>query len=272
MLKIDPQKEEKKIVQFIKKTLKQQGFKKTVLALSGGVDSSTTLLLLTKALGAKNVLVTKLPYGKQDTTDAHQMIKLAQIPAKNVFEINIKPVAQKLTKTIHQFTNSPIHQLRLGNIMARVRMVLIYDLAKSYHALVCGTENKSEYLLGYFTLYGDQASDFEPIRHLYKTQVIQLAKYLGVPKKIIKKPPTAGLWPDQTDEKELGFSYQEADPILYLHFEKGLTKNGIAKFISRSPHKCRSRRRLKSAIPNLVRKVLKQLEKNAFKHQLPYHL
>lgn len=257
MLKIDPQKEEKKIVQFIKKTLKDQGFKKGILALSGGVDSSTTLLLLTKALGAKNVLVTKLPYGKQNMTDAYQMIKLAQIPAKNVFEINIKPVVQKLTKTIHQFTNSPIHQLRLGNIMARVRMILIYDLAKSHQVLVCGTENKSEYLLGYFTLYGDQASDFEPIRHLYKTQVIQLAKYLGVPKKIIKKPPTAGLWPDQTDEKELGFSYQEADPILYLKYDKKLDVGQIVK---------------KGFEKKLVQKVLKQVEKNAFKHQLPYHL
>lgn len=250
MLKINSQQSEvKKIVQFIKKVLKDQGFKKVIIPLSGGVDSSTALLLLTKALVAKNVLVAKLPYDKQNMADADQMIKLAKIPKKNIFTINIKPIVKKFSSTTHQ--------LRLANIMARTRMTLVYDLAKAHQALVCGTENKSEYLLGYFTLFGDQAADLEPLHHLYKVQVIQLAKYLGVLEKIIKKPPSAGLWPDQTDEKELGFSYQEADPILYLAIDKGLD---VQQVINKGFEK------------KLVLKVLRKVSQNAFKHQLPYHL
>ena len=107
-------------------------------------------------------------------------------------------------------------QLRLGNIMARVRMICLYDLAKQLDALVCGTENKSEKYLGYFTRFGDEASDIEPIMHLYKTEVYELAKHLGIPGAIVAKPPSADLWSEQTDERELGFSYKEADQVLHV--------------------------------------------------------
>ncbi|MBI2190192.1 MAG: NAD(+) synthase, partial [Candidatus Levybacteria bacterium] len=134
------------------------------------------------------------------------------------FILSIKSIVDKLAKTLGV---QPLKDsIRLGNIMARVRMILLYDLAKKHQALVCGTENRSEYHLGYFTRFGDEASDFEPIRHLYKTQVYQLASYLGVPKTVIDKKPTAGLWAEQTDEGEFGFSYKEADPVLYLYFDK----------------------------------------------------
>ncbi len=138
--------------------------------------------------------------------------------------------------------------------MARVRMVLLFDLAKKEKALVLGTENKSEYLLGYFTRFGDSAADLEPIKNLYKTQVKALAVYLGVPKKIIDKPPTAGLWPNQTDEGELGFSYKEADKILELWHDKKWT---LEKIISAGFKK------------ELVLKIQKRVKETEFMRKSP---
>ena len=116
---------------------------------------------------------------------------------------------------------------RKGNVMARVRMIVLFDLSKKFNYLVMGTENKTEHLLGYYTRFGDEASDIEPLRELYKTQVFDLAKYLRVPQETINKAPTAGLWEGQTDEGEFGFSYKEADEILYLYANKKLTKKEI---------------------------------------------
>lgn len=139
--------------------------------------------------------------------------------------------------------------------MARARMVILYDLAKKHQALVCGTENKSEFRLGYFTRFGDEASDFEPIQHLYKTQVYQLAKYLNIPKNIILQVPTAGLWEGQTDEGEFGFSYKEADIVLYLYFDKG---KAISQIITKG-------------FPN-AQKIIDRAKANSFKHHLPYRI
>jgi len=134
-------------------------------------------------------------------------------------------------------------------------MILLYDLAKKLQALVLGTENKSEYLLGYFTRFGDEASDIEPVRHLYKTQVRQLALYLGIPRKIINKAPTAGFWLGQTDEKELGFTYEEADKILYLYFDLKKRKEEIEKIGFKK---------------ETIKKVISRVKANDFKHKLPY--
>jgi len=127
-------------------------------------------------------------------------------------------------------------------------MIVLYDLAKKHQGLVCGTENKSEFLLGYFTRFGDEASDFEPIRHLYKTQIFELAKYLDLPKVIINQVPTAGLWSGQTDEKEFGFSYTEADKTLDLYSNN------------------------RKAISTNSQKILSRINKNSFKHHLPYFI
>jgi NAD+ synthase len=136
-------------------------------------------------------------------------------------------------------------------------MVCLFDFAKAVDGLVIGTENKSEHLLGYFTRFGDQASDLEPITHLFKTQIYQLAKYLKIPDPIITKPPTANLWANQTDEQELGFSYSQADPILSLYHDQHQTREQII-----------------SAGFNLelVDKVVRQSESSAFKLLVPYHL
>jgi NAD+ synthase len=139
--------------------------------------------------------------------------------------------------------------------MARVRMVVLYDFAKKLKGLVCGTENRSEYCLGYFTRFGDEASDIEPLQHLYKTQVYELAKYLGVPQNIIDKQPSANLWGNQTDENELGFSYGEADPVLYLYFDKKIPIEDIEK----------------QGFGN-AKKIIDYAEKNSYKHNAPYAL
>jgi len=136
--------------------------------------------------------------------------------------------------------------LRLANLAARIRMMILFDQAKKLDGLVIGTENRSETLLGYFTRFGDQASDLEPIAHLYKTQVIELAKELNIPQTIIDKPPSADLWSGQTDEKELGFSYQQADPIL-IQLDQGQTPTD-----------------------DLAAQVVAKVNAANFKHQVPY--
>ena len=146
-------------------------------------------------------------------------------------------------------------RVRLGNIMARVRMIILFDLDKKQKGLVCGTENKSEALLGYFTRFGDEASDIEPIQHLYKTQVYELAKYLGVPKEIIEKPPSANLWESQTDEGEFGFTYKEADQVLFHYYDKKLKLEEIKSkgFVNAD-------------------KIINFSLKNTYKHHTPYKI
>ena len=138
--------------------------------------------------------------------------------------------------------------------MARQRMICQYALARFLNGLVVGTENLSEYYLGYFTLHGDQACDISPIAGLFKTQVYELARYLGVPNWIIEKKPTAGFWPGQTDEAELGFSYEKADPILYFYFVKNYSKEKITKMGFNS---------------KLVNKVLERVMATEYKRQPP---
>jgi NAD+ synthase len=132
---------------------------------------------------------------------------------------------------------------------------MLYDLAKKHSGLVCGTENKSENLLGYFTRFGDQASDIEPIAHLYKTQIYQLAHYLNIPENFLQVSPSAGLWPGQTDEGQFGFTYLEADQVFYLYLEKSMAIEDIEK----------------SGLKN-ARKIISWRAQNLFKHQTPYSL
>lgn len=254
MLDIDSKLQSETITRFIKNVLAKSHKKRAVIALSGGVDSAVSLMILTKAIGNKNVIVAKLPYAKQEMNDANAMIKLAKIPKKNIVNINIKTTVDLYRKLAKQHLTK-VNRIRLGNIMVRSRMIILYDCAKAHDALVCGTENRSEFWLGYFTLFGDSASDFEPLRHLYKTQVFALAKFLGVPQKIIDKKPSANLWPGQTDEKELGFDYATADKIMYYMIDKKLSREAIVH---------------KGFTKKMVNKVLRRIANNRFKHQIPY--
>ncbi len=252
MKAIDPQKLTEKLIQYIKTSFRAASFKHAVIALSGGVDSSTSLSLTVRALEKENVYPVLLPYGnlnQQGTEDALLVIKLLKIPSENVVSIDIKPQVDPLLAL-----DPSIDQIRRGNIMARVRMIVLFDQAKKHQALVVGTENKSEHLLGYFTRFGDEASDIEPLRNLYKTQVYQLAKYLLIPESILSKKPTAGLWEGQTDEGEFGFGYSHADEILYQLFDE---KKSVEEIIASGFNK------------ELIDKVQAFVAKNSFKHHLP---
>jgi NAD+ synthase len=281
LLSLNPKKETKKIVSFLKKIQKKTKKEKVVLGLSGGIDSATTLTLLTKAYKKENIFVVYLPYQMPffkifDKTlqKIKKLLNQLKISEKNFFIIPLKNPANKLfdiAKTIDKkgldkiiynikecFTcpnTDYTNKVRKGNILARVRMIILFDIAKKLDALVCGTENKSENLLGYYTRFGDAASDIEPIAHLYKTQVYKLAKYLKVPKEIIEAPPTAGLWENQTDEGEFGFSYKEADLLLYQLFDLKKPLNKIDK----------------KTFPNL-KKIISFIKKNQFKKQVPYFI
>ena len=242
---INPKKEKKQIAQFIKQTLKKEGFKKVIIGASGGIDSTTSLYLLKEAMPLKNIFPVHLYYFNPDLEFE-----------ENVYRLSIKSVVDKLAKVLGvEPLKNESSKIRLGNIMARVRMLFLYDLAKKHNALVCGTENRSEYHLGYFTRFGDEASDIEPIQHLYKTHVYQLASYLGVPKTVIDKKPTAGLWTEQTDEGEFGFSYKEADPVLYLYFDKKTPLEEIKK------------KGFKNA-----EKIINFALKNQYKHHAPHSI
>jgi len=251
-MEINPQQATAKITKFLQDTFKSQGFKKGIVAVSGGIDSAVSLMLAVKALGPENVYAFQLPYSGQSTADSDLIIQTANIPQSNKLKVDIKPAVDQLAGGLNVD-----NKLRLGNIMARIRMIHLFDQAKKLTALVIGTENKSERLLGYYTRFGDAASDIEPVSHLYKTEIKQLAEFLQLPGKIIQKNPSADLWSGQTDEKELGFSYQQADPILNLLVDQKLASpEVITKGFSKP----------------LVDQIVNRLSTVDFKAKVPYHL
>ncbi|MDI6779758.1 MAG: NAD+ synthase [Bacteroidota bacterium] len=212
------------LVNFLKEQVHKAGFEKVVIGLSGGVDSAVSTFLAVEALGKKNVLAIVMPYktsSPQSLVDAKQIIDMTGIPN---LSIDITPMVDDFQKI-----NSQMDQLRLGNVMARLRMIILYDFSAKEKALVVGTSNKTEILLGYGTIYGDTACAINPLGDLYKTQVWELAKELGVPEYIISKKPTADLWEGQTDEGELGFLYQDVDKLFFEMIDNALTNNELVK-------------------------------------------
>jgi len=255
-LQINPKKEVDKICRFILTTFQKQHISKVVIGLSGGIDSAVILSLLAKSLPLKNIYPIHLPYFKTKTTVINSLVKSLKIPTANFVTISIKKPVNNIKSSLNvQLLNSDNNKTRLGNIMARVRMIVLFDQAKNLNALVCGTENKSEHLLGYFTRFGDGASDIEPIQFLYKTQIYQLAKYLKLPQEIINQSPTAELWKEQTDEGQFGFTYQEADQVLSLFYDQNKSLDKI----------------IKSGYIN-AKKIIKMVKNNQFKHQTPYKI
>jgi NAD+ synthase len=196
---------------FIKSEITRVGMSRAVIGLSGGLDSALSCALAVEALGRENVLAVRMPYkaSSKDSLDHAQLL---------IDQLGIQSKTIEITDMVEPlFSLDPaISNMRKGNIMARERMIVLYDQSEVFKGLVVGTSNKTEILLGYSTLYGDSASAMNPIGDLYKTQVRQLSRAMNIPAPIIDKPPSADLWEGQTDEKELGFTYDDVDKLLYL--------------------------------------------------------
>lgn len=209
-LLIDTRVTELVLTQFLQNEITKAGFERVVVGLSGGVDSSLACYLSVAAFGADNVLGLRLPYqtsSPESLAHAGMVIEALGIPSET---LEITGMVRALDDATPDMTPH-----RLGNVMARARMIVIYDRSAAWQGLVVGTSNKTELLLGYGTIFGDLASAVNPIGDLYKTQVRQLARAMGVPESIINKPPSADLAPGQTDEGDFGFSYEDVDRLLF---------------------------------------------------------
>ena len=215
MLKIDCKMVEKVLVAFIKDSIIKNGFRNAIVGVSGGLDSAVVLALCKKALGAGHTFALLLPY-RASSPESRRHGELACAAFKVGYEvIDISPAVDAY------FDRCPsTSKLQVGNKCARERMSVLYDHSVRRRALVAGTSNKSELLVGYSTQFGDSAAAFQPIGDLYKTQVYELARHLGVSDEIVAKKPSADLWPGQTDEDEIGIPYKDLDIILHLMVDR----------------------------------------------------
>ncbi|MHB8508886.1 MAG: NAD+ synthase [Candidatus Dormibacteria bacterium] len=195
---------------FIHSEVTRVGFKRVVLGLSGGVDSSLVAGLAAEALGGENVLGVSMPYRASNPASLDDATAVAHAFGIRQMVVEITP---QVDAYFAQFPEAS--PTRRGNKMARERMTILYDQSIAEEALVLGTSNKTELLLGYGTIFGDMASALNPVGDLYKSQVWQLAEHIGVPARVIDKPPSADLWEGQSDEQELGFAYARVDALLY---------------------------------------------------------
>jgi NAD+ synthase len=208
---------------FLAEELRASGLAGYVVGLSGGVDSAVSAALAATAVGRERVLALALP----GPTSAPESLRDAQTVAEalglTLETVQLGPAAELLASTL----GARDDRLRFGNLLARLRMVALFDRARTVPALVLGTSNKSEILLGYSTLFGDAAASVQPLGDVWKTHIFQLGRALGLPESVVGKAPTADLWPGQTDAAELGFDYPTVDPVLYWHHEGGMDREGL---------------------------------------------
>ena len=237
------------LVRFLHNEIRKAGFNRAVLGLSGGIDSALSCYLVAQAIGPENVLAIRLPYATSSPESLeHANLVIADLGIATE-TIDIMPMVDPL------FAVSPhITPLRKGNLMARARMMTIFDRSAAWSGLVIGTSNKTELLLGYGTIYGDLASAVNPIGDLYKTQVRQIARTIGVPAPILDKAPSADLIPGQTDETDFGFTYEQADALLQLIVDERYTLDeAIAEGFA----------------PAFVHQVMRMIQRSHYKRTMP---
>lgn len=224
-MKLDNKVVEQILTGFIANETHKIGLKKAVIGLSGGIDSALSAFLAAKALGSENVTCVMMPHqisSKESVTHAELVIKKLNVNSKLV---DITPMVEGYLKT----AGKDVSKVRKGNVMARARMIVLYDISAVENAFVVGTSNKTEILLGYTTIYGDSASAINPLGDLYKTQLRDLAAYMGMPEEIMDKKPSADLWAGQTDEDELGFTYEHVDKYLFAKVDERRTDEELEK-------------------------------------------
>jgi NAD+ synthase len=251
-LLIDTDVARKIIREFIRGQLAQTGFERLILALSGGVDSALVAYLAVEAIGADNLLCVMLPYrtsSPESLADAQDVISRLGCASRT---IDISAIVDGYLQT--SIPGEEVSNLRRGNLAARARMMAIYDQSVPWNGLVIGTGNKTEALLGYTTHYGDNAFAFDPIGDLYKSQVRQISEAMGVPDSILNKPPSADLWPGQTDEKEIGLPYEELDRLLYWMVDKRRTTDQLVEMGFDAP---------------AIERTQRMIARSEFKRQVP---
>jgi NAD+ synthase len=254
---IDPAQAIGVIVQFIRSQMEQAGFERLVIGLSGGVDSATVAFLAARAVGPEHLLAVRMPYRTSSEASETDALRVVEALGCVTEPIDISPMVDPMLALIDSSAGqvpSDALNVRRGNVMARQRMMVLYDRSAAWDALVIGTSNKTESLLGYGTLHGDMAAALAPIGDLYKTQLRDVARALGVPDEIVTKPPSADLWPGQTDEGELGRSYDMLDRALYALVDRRWTIERCVRA---------------GLSEDLVRWVTARVARMEFKRQLP---
>ena len=216
-LRVDPELVLPILEEFVRSELGKTDLDNGIIGLSGGLDSSVTASISVRALGPERIRLVIMPHEVSSEASRKDALEVANL-------LGVEPIVVPITDMTKGYPDyDGLDRIRAGNLMARVRMIVLYDLSAQHDALVIGTSNKSEWLLGYGTLFGDMACAINPIGDLYKTQLRQLAPALGLPESIRRKVPTADLWEGQTDEGELGVEYETADEILCRLVDKGLS-------------------------------------------------
>jgi len=210
---------EKFLVNFLKDEVYKTSLKNAVIGLSGGIDSAVVAVLCKKAFG-DDLLCVMMPSQFSSDSSINDAKELCE-------KFDLRYEIASIEPMLNAYIDDSMSNLRIGNLSARLRMITLYDISARENALVIGTSNKSELLLGYGTLFGDLASAINPIGDIYKSDIFEFAKYLEVPKSIIEKPPSADLWENQKDEDELGYTYKEIDKVLEKYIDERLSRNEL---------------------------------------------